>query len=127
MRIIMSTKYIILHGHFYGNLWIQTLMIILFIHTQNTLIQNLHSCKIQIFPHFLQEVIEVPLVVSRDWDSMWYFVNNIQFLYTNLIWKREQRANTWHRYFHRCNLPYSPSPPPKKTENCLHYIKGTQK
>ena len=40
----------------------------------------LHSDKVEIFPHFLKKIIKIPLVMGRDWYSVWNLVDNVQLL-----------------------------------------------
>ena len=39
-----------------------------------------HPSQAEVFPHLLEKVIKVPLVVGRDWDTVRDLINDIQFL-----------------------------------------------
>ena len=44
-------------------------------------IQYSHSDQVEIVPSLLQQIIKVPLVVSRYGDSMWNTIDDVQFLH----------------------------------------------
>lgn len=45
-----------------------------------------HSDEVEVFPHFLQEVVKVPLVVGGDWHGVGYPVDDVQLLHGNLVY-----------------------------------------
>lgn len=55
---------------------------------EDSVIINLHPNELQVVPHFLQQIVEVPFMMGRDRYAMRNLINNIQFFYTNLICKK---------------------------------------
>lgn len=45
--------------------------------------------ELQIFPHFLKQIVEVPPVMSRDGHAVRYFVDNVEFFYADLVYGRK--------------------------------------
>lgn len=49
---------------------------------QNT---DSHSHKFQVVPDFLQQVIKVPPVMSRDWDAVGHLIDNVELFNGDLV------------------------------------------
>ena len=46
---------------------------------------DIHSNEVEVLPHFLQEVVKVPLVVGGDWNSVGNAINDIKLFYRDLV------------------------------------------
>ena len=47
--------------------------------------KNLHSLKLQVLPHLLQQVVKVPLVVGRNGNGVRDFVDNVELFNADLV------------------------------------------
>lgn len=53
---------------------------------QNLQIKFLHAHKLQVVPHLLQQVIEVPAVVGWDGHAVGHFVDDVKLLDRDLVY-----------------------------------------